>query len=340
VVSPEDTIDNAYHNKKAVSYRGVALITSHTVVAAHPSDRVSHGETTIHELVHTFDIKNKISDTQLPDYIHAEVLAQISSAVTLAQAWNNNEPLDTWQQQDIRHWQELLKSASQEELELLNPFKVPPDDPGFGRYAYTKYVNALSGMIDLDEKIYETELEKRREYLPRYEEAARIYNNDPLDPNSMPRKLCNFICPSIGEFIEHNYLPALQHEYDQALARKQFIITPRPVLPLHAVKPPRMIEDQAFEGEKLKELHQLRFNMLRVLLEADNFHLQPDTLEKQDEAIARMREFYEQAFWGKQPGGMSPESAADLMATREMLMLKRAIEKARHDYESKGKGRQ
>lgn len=332
IISPDNDIRKAGATDIAVS--GTMFIPSSTVLASHPQDKLDWGATTIHELVHAFDIKNGITAQHMTEVLETKMFFTVGDAEELMEDWSQHRPLEEDQKYQIQRWQELLRTIPPEDMVLLNPDNRKPNDPDFGLSAFASFVQVLRPMIHLDKEVYKTPASRRQEYLPIFEEAARLYNKDPLDPDAPSRRLAAFIAPSIAELSRKHYLPKLTEEYHKALDSGQFEIRNKPVLRFNMVKRPRPKEDGAFTDKEKQALNLARNKLQRVMIEIDNFYPQPPVVAQQDDIIEAMRELYEKAYDRNPPSSGSVEAVADLMVFREIAQIQKAIDDARAKLEA------
>ena len=327
VICPEGNAQSA--GSPHVDSSGVMFLTSSTVVASHPQDKFDWGATTIHERVHAFDMRNLITHEHMDRSMEQHVIAEISFAESLMNDWGAHIPLDPQQREMVRQWQETIASLPLDEQLLLNPDNRKPDDPFFGQAAMARYVASLKTMIHLDSTVYPYEQARLHEFLPIFEEAARINNTEPLNPQSGSRQLCKILCKSLSDFSDTHYLPLLQQEHDKALAKGEFTVVNRPILRFNTVKRLHNPTNENLKTDEQERLMLLRNKLLRVMIEIDNFYPQPAVIAEKDTIVEDMRELYRQALDRKLFDKATPESGADMLVFREIRYTQSIIQKAR-----------
>lgn len=323
IVVPENTL-SALDPDMGFTH-GVMMTLSGSVVSSHPMDKREWGATTVHEIVHAFDLAHGITQQHMARDMPMAVDMRVGMLEDIQQALAKRQKLDYLQESTFRGWQDAVRALPEEDQAWLNPERLPQNHPLFAQSAFVKFVDRMKIMAHLPPKIYDTPEKRMLEYPAVFEELARINNNDPLNPDGASRKLARYLLPDVSEFMDTHYLPLLQKEYDRSLQDKQ--VEPRNRKQLRFSMVRRSDIPQGPQSGHVPELRLMRNKLMHAMIEIDNFHLQADSLEKKDAVLGEMREYF--MAHARPRNGMSKDMAADLEVSREMIMTQKAIDAAR-----------
>ncbi len=299
-------------------HRGAILPDYATVIVAHGPDQ-KKSKTTLHEMVHAYDLaKGGISD-RLPDGLLERVQEQQAWLLDTYHKIHHPDQM-TQEQRDFvaqwRGWVEIV--GAQADTVFYDPVAV------LGRV-----VNRMEALRQLPEDMYPTPEAKRAELIPLYEELVGSLTHDRLR-DTAGRKLMEVAFPELGAFVKEHYVAPLEQDYAKVLESGRFAmkgadierpgVTTRLMTGSHKLmlRPEKDAKFRWSERDR-STLKDLRETLQEIALQEANYGLQYKDQVQEDAVMEKLVALYRTKCDGK---------IAELMALEEFDAVHKATRSA------------